>query len=125
MTIDACSLMIRILWIKLIWGKCLRKKRKFKADTYKVREKATAIQMRKLWNTVMKNRAKILLEPDYIIRNGPVYQVGVFYQPATLIWLGCHVITKLIFVAFNQGAEISVSMRQTELARLKFSPWVS
>ena len=67
-----------------------KKKRKFKADTYKVREKARAIQMCKLWNTVMKNRAKILLEPDYIIRNGPVYQVGLFYQVATLARLSCN-----------------------------------
>ena len=67
-----------------------KKKRKFKADTYKVREKARAIQMCKLWNTVMKNRAKILLEPDYIIWNGPVYQVGLFYQVATLARLSCN-----------------------------------
>ena len=38
-------------------------------------------------------------------------------------WLGCHVkLTNLIFVAFSQGTEISVSKRQTEPARVKFRP---
>ena len=77
--------------------------------------------MCKLWKTVMKNRTKIFFEPDYMIRNGPVCQAGLFCQVATLAWLSCNY-TKLIFVAFNQGAAISVSKRQTESARVKFSP---
>ena len=69
--------------------------------------------MCKLWKKVMKNRPKIFFEPDYMIRNGPICRAGSFCQVATLARLSCNY-TKLMFLAFNQGAEISVSKRQTE-----------
>ena len=71
----------------------------------------------------MKNRTKIFFEPDYMIRNGPICKAGLFCKVATLArfsW-SCNY-TKLMFVAFNQGAEISVSKGQTVSARVKFSP---
>ena len=63
----------------------------------------------------MKNRPKIFFEPDYMIQNGPICRAGSFCQVATLARLSCNY-TKLMFLAFNQGAEISVSKRQTESA---------
>ena len=69
----------------------------------------------------MNNRTKIFLEPDYMIRNGPRLGCFVKWQ----LWHGCHVITNLVFVVFNQGAEISGSERQTEPARVKFRPRAS
>ena len=42
-------------------------------------------------------------------------------QVATLARLSCNY-AKLMFVAFNQDTEISVSKRQTDSARVKFSP---
>ena len=69
----------------------------------------------------MENRPKIFFEPDYMIRNGPACQAGLFCQVATLARLSFNY-TKLMFLSFNQGAEISVSKRQNESARVKFTP---
>ena len=41
--------------------------------------------------------------------------------PATLSRLSCNY-TKSMFLSFNQGAEISVSKRENESARVKFTP---
>ena len=69
----------------------------------------------------MENRPKIFFEPDYMIGNGPVCKAGLFCQVATLTRLSFNY-TKLMFLSFNQGAEISVSKRQNESARVKFTP---
>ena len=58
--IDACALMVK---------NPLRKK---------LEKKLGPPRWVKLWKRAMKNRIKIFLEPDYMIRNGPSARLGCF-----------------------------------------------
>ena len=53
-----------------------------------------------------QNRPKADLGPDYMSRAGPVSRTALVCQESGCSWPGCHVIAKLIFVAFNKRVEI-------------------
>ena len=53
-----------------------------------------------------------------MIRNGPVCQAGFFCLVSRWLGQSCN----YEFFACDQGAEISVSERQTEPPRVKFNP---
>ena len=69
----------------------------------------------------MKSRTKIFLEPDYMIRNGPVCHVKLFCKEATSALFSCNFKNFYDLCCVYQGAEFSFSKRQTAPACVKFS----